>query len=137
VAGAGFDNLFPSDPPARLLSKKRKYKKKTKATMNKRTYHVFFSNLSTPLRVEIISALSEKDMCVNELVKKLKAEQSKLSHALSGLKKCNLVNAEYKGKLRIYSLNRKTVLPVLKLIDKHTDENCGEYCKECTMCKFN
>jgi DNA-binding transcriptional ArsR family regulator len=104
--------------------------------MNKRTYHIFFNNLANPLRVQIISALSEKDMAVNELVKKLKVEQSKLSHALAALKKCNLVDAEYKGKLRIYSLNKRTMLPVLRIIDKHTDEICGENCKECTMCKF-
>lgn len=105
--------------------------------MNKKTYHIFFTSLANPLRVSIISALSEKDMCVNELIKKLKIEQSKLSHALSGLKKCNLVSVEQNGKKRIYSLNKKTMLPMLKLIDKHTHENCGEDCEECTMCKFN
>jgi DNA-binding transcriptional ArsR family regulator len=105
--------------------------------IHKRTYHIFFNNLANPLKVKIITALSEKNMSVTELAKKLKVEQSKLSHALANLKKCKIVDAEYNGKMRIYSLNKKIVLPVLHIIDSHTEEICGENCEECTMCKFN
>ena len=101
---------------------------------NKNTYHVFFSNLANPLRVSIISALKEKDMTVTDIVKTLKVEQSKLSHALKNLRDCNIVNVKSKGKERIYSLNRKTILPMLKLIDKHAMTNCKGKCKYCKMC---
>jgi DNA-binding transcriptional ArsR family regulator len=98
---------------------------------NHNTYHIFFSNLSNPLRIDVISALKEKSFSVSELGKKLVVEQSKLSHALSNLKECNIVSVRQKGKERIYSLNKKTILPILKLIDKHAQLNCTGECKNC------
>jgi len=101
------------------------------------TYHVFFNNLSSPLRIKIVSALKDKNMSVTELSRKIKVEQSKLSHALAKLKECNLVTAENKGKKRIYSLNRKTLLPILNIIDEHSKLNCGENCLCCTKHKLD
>jgi ArsR family transcriptional regulator, lead/cadmium/zinc/bismuth-responsive transcriptional repressor len=98
-------------------------------------YHIFFRNLGNPLRVKIISELKQKPSSVNQLSEKLNIEQSKLSHALSQLKHCNLVISEKKGKQRIYSLNKKTILPILKLIDEHAKEfcmnkDCEKHCKK-------
>lgn len=93
-------------------------------------YHVFFGNLANPLKTKILEALKEKQSSVNELSKKLKIEQSKLSHALSTLRYCNIVNVKQKGKERIYSLNKKTIVPILKIIDKHSRISCNnEECK--------
>lgn len=99
--------------------------------MSKGTYHLFFGNLSSPLRISIISALKCRDMSVNELADELSEEQSKLSHALSNLKKCNIVSVKKKGKERIYSLNKKTILPILVMIDEHAKLNCDGNCKAC------
>jgi len=88
------------------------------------TYHIFFRNLANPIKTKIILALKEKESSVSELSKKLKIEQSKLSHALSSLRCCKLVLVKQKGKERIYSLNKKTILPILKIIDKHKCANC-------------
>lgn len=95
------------------------------------TYHIFFSKLANPLKISILDSLKEKDKSVNELVKDLCIEQSKLSHALKSLKCCKIVDVEKKGKKRVYSLNKKTILPMLKLIDEH--EKC--YCKQCEFRK--
>jgi len=92
------------------------------------TYHIFFRNLANPIKTKIITALKEKESSVNELSKKLKIEQSKLSHALSSLRCCNLVLVKQKGKNRIYSLNKETIIPILKVIDKHK-------CTYCAGCK--
>jgi DNA-binding transcriptional ArsR family regulator len=100
-------------------------------TITRNTYHIFFSNLANPLRISIISSLKEKDKNVSELVEELKVEQSKLSHALRNLRNCNIVNVKIKGKEHVYSLNKKTILPILKLIDKHAQKNCGGKCKFC------
>ena len=89
------------------------------------TYHVFFKNLANPLRVNIISLLKCREMNVNELVKELKEEQSKVSHALAALNHCNIVLSRQSGKNKIYSLNKKTILPLLKCVDSH----------ECGICK--
>lgn len=100
------------------------------------TYHIFFSNLANPLRIEIISALMRGKKSVGELEKEVKEEQSKLSHALASLRKCNLVNSERKGKVKIYSLNKRTLMPILKIIDNHAIEDCGNDCKQCKICKM-
>ncbi len=88
------------------------------------TYHVFFRNLANPVKIAIIAALKEKESSVSELVEKLGIEQSKLSHALASLNHCNIVQSKQEGKKRIYSLNKKTILPILKLIDNHKCEFC-------------
>jgi DNA-binding transcriptional ArsR family regulator len=82
--------------------------------------------------MDIILSLRESKKSVNELCKDLKVEQSKISHALSCLKGCSLVDSEQKGKQRIYTLNKKTIVPMLKLLDKHSIGFCGrEKCKGC------
>ncbi|MBS3084298.1 winged helix-turn-helix transcriptional regulator [Candidatus Pacearchaeota archaeon] len=91
-------------------------------------YHIFFKNLANGVKTDIISALKKKSMSVNELSKELDIEQSKLSHSLANLKFCNLVGSKQIGKKRIYSLNKKTILPILKIIDQHREKNC-EGCK--------
>ena len=91
-------------------------------------YYLFFGNLANPLKVGIIRELKEKPSSVLELAKKLDIEQSKLSHALISLSKCSIVQVKQKGKMRIYSLNKKTILPILKIIDKHEKEFCKKCC---------
>lgn len=102
-----------------------------KKLSNSNTYHIFFTNLANPLRINIVSALKQKSVNVSELSKTLGVEQSKLSHALSNLRECNIVNAEQRGKERIYSLNKKTIVPILRLIDEHAKNFCKGECKKC------
>jgi len=96
--------------------------------MNDNTYHIFFRNLANPIKMKIISALREKENSVNELSKNLKIEQSKVSHALTTLKCCNIVKVKQKGKQRIYFLNKDTIIPMLTLIDKHAKTFCKGFC---------
>ncbi len=96
--------------------------------MKKSSYYIFFSNLSNPLRIEIVEALKEGKKSVSELTKQLDVEQSKVSHALKNLRCCNIVNFVQKGKERIYSLNKETVVPILKLIDIHAKKFCQGGC---------
>lgn len=100
--------------------------------MNNSTYHIFFSNLSNPLRISIVTSLRKKEKSVSELIEELNVEQSKISHALKSLKNCKIVEAKQKGKQRIYSLNKKTIIPILNLIDKHATKFCEG---NCMMCK--
>ncbi len=109
-----------------------KENKNPKIISNFSTYHIFFRNLANPLKIKIISVLKEKKSSVGDLTFELGVEQSKVSHALALLRRCNLVNVEKKGKERIYSLNKDTIIPMLKLIDKHSKTYCN--CKECKGC---
>ena len=70
-------------------------------------------------------------MNVNDLTRDLGEEQSKISHALALLRCCSIVEAKKDGKERIYSLNKETILPMLKLIDKHENK----YCTKCHALK--
>lgn len=99
--------------------------------MKNDTYHIFFTNLANPLRIKIISSLKEKEKNVTDLSNELKVEQSKISHALKLLRHCNIVDVEQAGKQRIYFLNKKTIIPILKIIDTHSRVFCGGKCKEC------
>lgn len=99
---------------------------------NASTYHIFFRNLANPLKIKIILELKNGNRNVNDLSRELGVEQSKVSHALMLLKKCNIVKASKKGKERIYSLNKNTVIPLLKLIDEHSKSFCK--CRECGGC---
>ena len=94
----------------------------------KNKYYLFFQNLANPLKIEILSALKQKPLSVQELTKKLNQEQSKISHALIALNHYSIVQVEQKGKQRIYSLNKETISPILKIIDKHEFKYC-KYCK--------
>lgn len=105
---------------------------KISKTSNFSTYHIFFRNLANPLKIKIVSALKDKESSVNDLSYELGVEQSKISHALALLRNCNIVNAKKKGKERIYSLNKKTIIPLLKMIDEHSKSFCN--CKECKGC---
>ncbi len=97
----------------------------------KSTYHIFFTNLANPLKIDIILYLKKSEKSVTEIVKCLNVEQSKISHALSSLRKCNIVDMKKVGKQRIYSLNKDTIVPMLKLIDKHSTHYCKKNCAGC------
>ena len=92
-------------------------------------YHIFFTKLANPLKIGIITELKRKEQGVSELSKGLNVEQSKLSHALSSLKFCKIVHDKKKGKEKIYSLNKETILPILKIIDEHEKKFCKCCCR--------
>lgn len=97
--------------------------------MKKHSYNNFFSNFSSGSKFEIILALRDKPLSVTEIVKKVNGEQSAVSHNLTKLGGCNILNVKQKGKKRVYSLNKKTVMPMLNIVEKHVSCNS---CKRCS-----
>jgi len=85
---------------------------------------VFFNNFAQKTKLKIILTLKDKPLSVSEISKQINEEQSKVSHNLKKLAQCNIVKAEQKGKQRIYSLNKETVLPLLQLVEKHVKGHC-------------
>ncbi len=92
--------------------------------MREQNYELFFETLSNRLRIQIILALEKSPMTVGELSGKLGEEQSKVSHSLEALRACRVVQVKESGRKRVYSLNKHTILPILRLIDSHVCENC-------------
>ena len=95
-------------------------------------YHHCFEVLGNPLRISIVQLLKAKPRSVSELAEQLGEEQSKVSHSLAALKKCNFVEAKREGKKLVYSL-RETFLKRVKgenlfeAIEKHYKEH-GQTC---------
>lgn len=52
----------------------------------------FFKIFSHPSRIEILLMLKQRDHCVEEIVRKLKAPRSTVSHHIGILRKHNLIN---------------------------------------------
>lgn len=94
-----------------------------------RSYNSFFSNFSNKTNLEIISVLRTGPSNVKGLVEKTGQEQSAVSHNMKKMLDCRIVDVKRNGKERIYSLNKDTVLPILKLVEVHVSKNC----RRCTL----
>lgn len=92
------------------------------------TYDKFFIKFANKERLRILYLLREGPLSVNQIVKELDQEQSTVSHNLRKLWNCNLLNMEKKGRNRVYSLNRETVIPILDLAREHVQKFCIGRC---------
>ena len=97
--------------------------------MLQKAYDYFFETLANRRRLKIIDLLRKGPLPVSEIVKRAGFEQSNVSHNLRRLERCGFVDVKPNGKQRIYSLDKKTILPLMRLIEKHTNEYC-RYCIE-------
>lgn len=82
-------------------------------------YRLFIKAFSNKTRFEIIALLIKGPKNVTQICKELGYEQSKISHNLKCLVDCGFVNNRYDGKNKVYSLDKKHMLPILKNIDEH------------------
>ena len=94
-------------------------------------YKIFFETLGNKPRWEIVHLLQKGEYRVTAIAEKLGYEQSLISHHLKRLETCGFVNVESNGKERIYKLNKKTVGPLLKMVDKHVNTYCKKVCVDC------
>lgn len=97
----------------------------------------FFNTLANRTRLSILYTLKEAPRSVNEIVDATGLEQSLVSHNLRLLRQCNFVEVSVKGKQRIYSLNKRTIVPLFELVDKHIGSFCHDqqspHCKKACM----
>ena len=83
----------------------------------------FFSALSDETRLSILNALKENgSMCVNDICKATGKDQSLVSHHMSCLRNCGLVNTQKDGKFVVYSIKNDLISQILDLSDKHVKE---------------
>lgn len=95
------------------------------------SYETFFVNFANKSKLDIIMALRFEPLNVSAIAKKVGEEQSAVSHNLKKLSDCHVLDVEKSGKERIYSLNKDTVIPILRLVEKHVTKNCpGDCCKK-------
>ena len=88
-------------------------------------YHLCLETLGNETRVKILESLRESPKTVGGIVKELGIEQSRLSHSLAALRKCNFVQSTVKGKERVYRLTDSFVkeMPksknIFEALEKH------------------
>ena len=99
--------------------------------MNKKSYENFFINFANKTKLDIILCLKEGEMRAGKIAECIGEEQSTVSHNLKKLADCNVLRVKKIGKERIYSLNKDTVLPLLKLVEKHVKTCCSKNCEVC------
>ncbi|MBT4824265.1 winged helix-turn-helix transcriptional regulator [Candidatus Woesearchaeota archaeon] len=105
------------------------------ACMAASSYKDFFVNFANKTKMDIVAVLRKKPLCVNEIVEAIGEEQSKVSHSLKKLTKCKILEVKQEGKKRVYSLNHKTVLPILQIVEKHVHTYCAKDCPlKCDGC---
>ncbi len=92
-------------------------------------YNCFLNTLSNDKRLQIIDFLRKEPKRVTEIYKGLGFEQSTTSRHLICLQNCGFVFVKPNGQERVYSLNKQTILPLLKLMDKHTHKYCKNLCE--------
>ena len=70
---------------------------------------LYFQNFSDQTRIRILSALSIRELCVNDLAKVLGQNQTTISHQLKTLKDQGMIDCRRDGKILIYFLKSSSV----------------------------
>ena len=76
-----------------------------------------FKALGDPARVEIVSMLQEKELCVCDILDAFAVSQPTISHHLRILKQAGLVNDKREGKWIYYSLNPDVLKIAAEFLD--------------------
>lgn len=79
---------------------------------------IFLKAVSDRTRYGIIECLSDGPKSVNEMKSDCRLDQTLVSYHLKYLRSRGFVDCVKKGKLRIYSLDKEVVAPVLNALDK-------------------
>ncbi|RLE10989.1 transcriptional regulator [Candidatus Aerophobetes bacterium] len=81
------------------------------------SYKLFFKALSNKTRFEIIQLLRKELLDVTSISKRLRFEQSRVSHNLKCLESCGFVVSRRDGKSKVYYLDNQHIIPILNEID--------------------
>lgn len=85
----------------------------------------YFRALGDPTRVRIIEALLERERTVSELVRLVRAPQSRVSNHLACLKWCRFADAERRGREVVYRITdpgvKDLMLVARSLAGEHRD----------------
>jgi len=88
----------------------------------------FLTTFGNGKRIEMMLLILRKPRTVSELIELTGLEQSAVSHHLQRLRECGFVKAKRNGRERLYSVNAKTIGPLLKLMNRHVHSYCRHLC---------
>ena len=81
-----------------------------------------FKAFADPTRVQILSNLVERELCVTDIAEAVELSQSAVSHQLRILKQMYLIKYRREGKNILYSLADDHVLTILQMGLEHVLE---------------
>jgi DNA-binding transcriptional ArsR family regulator len=81
-----------------------------------------FQILANPTRLQIVRALSRRELCVGDLATAVEASPSAVSHHLRQLRQMRLVRHRREGKLTYYALDDEHVAGLFELALEHVRE---------------
>ena len=83
-----------------------------------------FSVLGHPIRLKIAYFLSQRDHCVCELIFKLNERQNLVSHHITIMKNCGIIEAYSSSKWKFYRLNPefKYILSIISQVENKKPE---------------
>lgn len=81
-----------------------------------------FKGFSDPTRVQILSNLVDRELCVTDIAEAVELSQSAISHQLRILKQMHLIKFRREGKNILYSLADDHVLTILQMGLEHVLE---------------
>lgn len=82
----------------------------------------FFSALSDPHRLKLLSALAQQELCVCDLAAAVKMSESAVSHQLRILRSHRLVKYRRQGRNVYYSMADQHIVSLYKDVAEHIDE---------------
>lgn len=87
----------------------------------------FFRAMGEETRAKIISMLYREEMCICELMERLKLSQSAVSHHVKILKQAGLLNDRRYGKRTFYSINKQGFLAHFNRLQKSIMQPVKQY----------
>lgn len=81
-----------------------------------------FKGFGDPTRVQILSNLIDRELCVTDIAEAVELSQSAISHQLRILKQMHLIKFRREGKNILYSLADDHVLTILQMGLEHVLE---------------
>jgi DNA-binding transcriptional ArsR family regulator len=87
----------------------------TKLQLEKAAF--ILKTVAHPIRLGIIALLNQnEEMNVNEICKKLKSEQSLISHHLTNMKLKGLLSQRKEGQMVFYALKEKKLITIMECL---------------------
>lgn len=80
-----------------------------------------FGALGDPTRLRIVSALSQRELCVCDIAASLGMSQSAISHQIRQLRELGLVRSRRDGRLVYYALDDDHVLTLFHQAKEHVE----------------
>lgn len=84
----------------------------------------FFSILSDPNRLRLVSLLAGEELCVCDLAAALNMSESAVSHQLRTLRAARLVRYDKRGRRAFYRLDDHHILDLYRSVENHLNGSC-------------